>query len=275
MNSLSWLRGWWVFLLFPLPAIIESLGGDFVQRWQDRDIHQHIRVSLAELENSSTALVERIRFLYVFPEHTFLNNSEITALLAQNKNDSRVIYYGSKSTPYITISAQSIDQKRHLAHEFLEGYKPFDVDNVMMPLYVLAQRKTYLLDSVQYPGKTDVWQSSRQAFLYTRGDCEDHAIALADWLIEMNHDARVVVGTAKGQGHAWVVLFKDGKEFLLEATSKRGVGRATPYPLASLFSEYQPLFMFNRQMFWVNQKPESHRRYSGLHWVKTSRYDAN
>ena len=60
----------------------------------------------------------------------------------------------------------------------------------MTPLYTLAQRKRYQLDAKQYAGRSEVWQTSRQAFFYPRGDCEDHAIALADWLIEMGEDAR-------------------------------------------------------------------------------------
>ena len=67
----------------------------------------------------------------------------------------------------------------------------------------------------------EIWQNSRQAYLHTRGDCEDHAIILADWLIALGHDARVVLGNHRGGGHAWVVLFQDGREMILEATSKK------------------------------------------------------
>ena len=169
------------------------------------------------------------------------------------------------------ISAQAIDRRQHLANTFLEGYEPFKVDNPALPLYVIARRKRYEFDRIQYSGREDVWQSSRQAFFYPRGDCEDHAILLADWLISMGEDARVVLGEMQGEGHAWVVLFKDGKEYLLEATQKRGLSRNKPYPLAQLFTDYRPKYMFNREDFWEKTATKVSTSYAGKSWKKKSR----
>ncbi len=169
-----------------------------------------------------------------------------------------------------TMSAQGVDKKQHLVNSYLEGFQPFPTENVATPLYVLAQRKQYLLDEQQYPGRPEVWQSSRQAYYYGRGDCEDHAIALADWLIEMGEDARVVVGDMDGNGHAWVVLLKNGREYLLEATRKNRVNRNSAYPLTSLHRDYHPEYMFNREFFWENTGSKYTTDYSSQQWRKRS-----
>ena len=89
------------------------------------------------------------------------------------------------------------------------------VANPVLALYTVARRKRYQYDHITYPGRSEVWQSSQQAFYSAVGDCEDHAILLADWLIGLGYDARVAVGDYDGAGHAWVVLFAEGQEFLL------------------------------------------------------------
>ncbi|MDP2228817.1 MAG: transglutaminase domain-containing protein [Moraxellaceae bacterium] len=165
--------------------------------------------------------------------------------------------------------APDISRHFHFVNGYLEGFSPFPVENVWTPLTILARRKSYELDERLYGGRQEVWQSSQQAYHYTRGDCEDHALLLADWLISMGHDARVVLGTVHGNGHAWVILFRDGREFLLEATSKSPRKR---YPLASLLPEYRPAMMFNREHFWVNTQKRPTTDYSGPHWALRSRF---
>ena len=86
----------------------------------------------------------------------------------------------------------------------------------------------------------------------------------------MGEDARVVVGDWADIGHAWVVLFKDGKEYLLEATKKSGLGRNKPYPLTDLFTEYHPKYMFNQGEFWVNTGSVYTTDYSSRNWEKRS-----
>ena len=213
--------------------------------------------------------------LFILPIRKRRSESQLNRMLRKwDHHDGPVYYWLSEKYDNLiyTMSALGIDGRQHLAHAYLEGYEPFVTDNVMIPLYALAQRKSYQLDKRNYWGKEDVWQTSRQAFYYTRGDCEDHAIVLADWLSMMGEDARVVIGEWGDGGHAWVILFRDGKEFLLEATRKNGLGRNQPYPLASLHPEYRPRFMFNHEYFWVNTGSPHTRRYSGPAWIKSSRY---
>jgi len=172
----------------------------------------------------------------------------------------------------VTASAPGLDRKHHFVNSYLVGFKPFDTEHIWVPLYTLAVRKRYQYDHVQYSSYNEVWQNSRQAFYYTRGDCEDHALILADWLIALGHDARVVVGTYSGQGHAWVILFKDGREYLLEATSKRKQRSFNAYKLAALQTEYQPVYQFNREKFWFNMGNKYTTRYSGDNWKYKSKF---
>ncbi len=172
----------------------------------------------------------------------------------------------------VTMTAIGVDRRHHFVNAYLEGFQPFRTEQLWVPLYTIAHKLEYQRDHQQYPGGQDVWQSSRQAFYNTRGDCEDHALALADWLMSMGYDARVVLGRARREYHAWVVLFHEEREFLLEATSKRKKMDWSLYPLAGLQTDYQPEYMFNRRYFWTNQGSAFTTRYSGSQWLKQSRY---
>ncbi len=183
-----------------------------------------------------------------------------------------IYFWNWGGVQHATASAMGIDRRHHFANSYLVGYAPFESQHVWVPLYTLAMRKRYEYDRIQYSGLQDVWQNSRQAFFYTRGDCEDHAIILADWLISMGVDARVVVGDHREQGHAWVVFFDNGKAYLLEATSKRRVRRMGAIPLASMMPAYHPTHMFNREKFWVNTGTRFTTRYSGPQWKLKSRF---
>lgn len=166
--------------------------------------------------------------------------------------------------------APGTDQAHHFVNAYLVGFAPFETDNLFAPVYTLSRIKTYQLDRESYTGFQELWQTSREAFYYKRGDCEDHALALADWLIEMGEDARVVAGEYEGEGHAWVIMIKDGKQYLFEATDKRpGLQRLA---LASMHPKYQPRWMFNREHFWFNTGSIRTVDYLGPKWQKRSRY---
>lgn len=172
----------------------------------------------------------------------------------------------------VTASARGLDQKHHFANSYLVGFRPFKTRQLWVPLYTLAIRKEYQYDHLQYAGLADIWQTSRQAFYQKRGDCEDHAILLADWLIELGVDARVVLGTHNGQGHAWVVAVVDDREYLLEATSKRRLSSWQALPLAALAEGYEAEFQFNRNFFWARKDATPTRKYRGSHWIKKSQF---
>ncbi|WP_448555882.1 transglutaminase domain-containing protein [Thalassotalea montiporae] len=174
----------------------------------------------------------------------------------------------------ISLSAMGLDWQHHFANSYLVGIRPFKVENKWLPLYTIAQMKTYQTDKLQH-SVPELWQNSAQAYTMPRGDCEDHAIILADWLISEGIDARVVGGKYKGGGHAWVMAILDDQEFILEATSKRKTKHWNHYPLASLAAHYQPEFMFNRTQFWLNEKPQVTDNYRGLHWREMSYFKSD
>ncbi|NVJ60174.1 MAG: transglutaminase domain-containing protein [Gammaproteobacteria bacterium] len=171
-----------------------------------------------------------------------------------------------------TTSALSVDRRHYFVNSYLVNYEPFKTSQPWVPYLTLVHRKKYQYDHVTYPGMQDVWQNSQQSFMNTRGDCEDHAIALADWLIAMGIDARVVLGEYKNGGHAWVVANHDGTNYLLEATDKRMKSLWRAFPLARYETDYHPKVMFNRDYLWVNESVLPTTSYSGEHWVLKSRF---
>jgi hypothetical protein len=74
-------------------------------------------------------------------------------------------------------------------------------------------------------GRRDYWQYPAGFEELRRGDCEDHALWAWRKLIELGHEAELMVGRRDSQAanedwHAWVVFSENGSRFLLEATSK-------------------------------------------------------
>ncbi len=168
-------------------------------------------------------------------------------------------------------AAMGVDKNHYFANSYLLGFEPYKTRKLWQPLVTLALKKSYQFDHEQHGANwKDVWQNSQQAYFYSHGDCEDHAILLADWLISMGYDARVAIGRIPTGGHAWVILFYDGKEYLLESTSKRPQRSVSNYTLARYAPDYQPEYMFNRERFWVNTGPKLTTRYSGQNWRLTA-----
>ena len=154
---------------------------------------------------------------------------------------------GQYDSKKIEVFSKGMDGKEHPANAYLLGFVPFRTSQFWLPLLAVSLRVRYMRDDIITPGD-DTWQTSLQTYRRMWGDCEDHAILLADWMIGLGYDARVVLGNVRGEGHAWVVLYKDGNEYLLESTDKASRRR---YPLVSLHPEYVPVAMFNREHFWA------------------------
>lgn len=230
-------------------------------------------ISIAALEaklgtsQSGSALILREQFLLAESDiQDFLDGAGVS-----EEEFASVWIWNDRSQRAAIASAPGQDGEHHFSNSYLVGILPFATDNKWLPLYALDKRKKYQLDSDQY-GRTEVWQTSAEAFVELRGDCEDHAIVLADWLISLGVDARVVLGVFEGEGHAWVVAFTNDQTFLLEATEKRRYKAWSHYPLAELTSGYEPQFMFDRTTFWVNQGNPGTRDYRGTHWSESAHF---
>ncbi|MGD9369398.1 MAG: transglutaminase domain-containing protein [Desulfobacteraceae bacterium] len=239
----------------------------------DAEIQQKINESVNDLPPSGYTALNRPGHVFAKGTLRAFTEKDLHRLIKQNpKSTGRVAVWRWNRVHTATLSAQGIDRRHHFANSYLVGYQPFETRRIWVPLHTLALRKHYEYDHLQYSGLKDVWQNSQQAYYYTRGDCEDHAMILADWLIEMGLDARVVLGTYKEYGHAWVVFILNGKTYLQEATSKRKTRSMRGIPTAALKVNYHPQFQFNRDSFWVNTGSRFTTAYTGRQWELRSRF---
>lgn len=166
------------------------------------------------------------------------------------------------------FAAYGSDGKPYFSNGFLIGFAPYKINTIWEPMQTISQRLKYAYDKDLFGGSREIWQTSKEAYSRLRGDCEDHAFVLADWLIQMGYDARVAIGTYKNSGHAWVVLFYNNQEFLIETTSKNK--HFKHYPLAKLVGSYKPIAMFNQESYW--RKIDSNFRDYKNGWKKTSTF---
>jgi hypothetical protein len=223
---------------------------------------------LHSLKSKHDPFESKNSYIKVLEDGSLFLEKQIQKYLTVNQiyNSAYVAYWSFNKRIPVIASAFGTDHLHHFVNHYLIGYEPFKADQLWIPHYTIALRLKYQLDANQYGGLKEVWQNSKQAFFNTRGDCEDHAIVLADWLIAMGLDARVVLGTYENNGHAWVVVFKDSKVFLLEATNKQKRKRWDHYPLADFETKYHPTCMFNRDYFWLNTGSVYTTRYTGNSW---------
>ncbi|MFA5260365.1 MAG: transglutaminase family protein [Candidatus Omnitrophota bacterium] len=197
---------------------------------------------------------------YLSDPASFFNQDEFSKKSAAYSYDATKINWYAKST----------DGQSYPSNAYLLGFIPFRTRQYWLPLLAVSLRVQYSRDD-EIKVNEDIWQTAPETYVNMAGDCEDHAILLADWMMGLGYDARVVIGTFKGELHAWVELFKDGKEYLLEATDKASRRR---YPLVSLHPEYVPLFMFNRDHFWavITERRGWRNMSSKKDWVELSEF---
>jgi len=113
----------------------------------------------------------------------------------------------------------------------------------------------YFFDA-EHLGHTDYWQNPEH-FLTTlgRGDCEDYALASNSLLEAKGYDSVVVLGTMKGEGHAWTETIIDGKAYLTDNNVRdllipRDVAYSQlGYSPQSMFGDDLPLGTYNPD--WV------------------------
>ncbi|GHA15863.1 hypothetical protein GCM10008090_26880 [Arenicella chitinivorans] len=184
---------------------------------------------------------------------------------------SASFYLSDRQQRIINYVATGIDHRPYFSNSYLVGFVPFETDSIWVPLATLSMRKRYVLDHVQHgPGMTDIWQNSEQAYYYGHGDCEDHAVLLADWLIGLGYDARVVIGEIPQGGHAWVVLFMADNTYVLEATDKRKPTSINDFIPAARATQYRPRMQFNRTEFWENTGSTMTVDYRDSKWLRRS-----
>lgn len=172
---------------------------------------------------------------------------------------------------YAVVAADE-DGKFRYVNEFLTGYAPpavfakdqSRVHQLFTIWSAVHANCVYTKDPGARKEATDRWQTSLETQRLGKGDCEDSAIYLCDWLLSQNFQARVALGRYGDLGgHAWVVVKLDDKEYLLESTE----GRPDPSnpPLVSrVGSRYVPEIMFDRYGLYVRTTPG--QTWKGDYW---------
>lgn len=157
------------------------------------------------------------------------------------------------------------------AMEFLEGFSlpappkttaSSDEEKILALWRVVAERCEYELDQDRADdsgdGNREVWKTSAETWAEASGDCEDTSILLADVLIEAGFEARVAIGWNGNIGqHAWVVVKAGDRQYLLETTLQKDIGREDLSEVAAAASFYQPEQLFDReQIYFSTARPE-------------------
>lgn len=267
--SILWrICGIIVLLIFMLSGFLSNRNEQTITTIYIPDIPEIPPVTLNDTsywgKNSGSVTSEDGRFTFSAEEF-----AKATASM-YGKTDKNVLYWTNVDGSNV-VSAKGTDMHQHFVSGYLSNYKPFDTDHLGIPLQTLAMRKQYMLDEKQYGGQMDVWQYSIEAYSNTRGDCEDHSIILCDWLNSLGYETRVACGTYDTEGHAWVVLYMDGKEYILEATQKSNLSGNGNYPLAVLQPRYHPDFMFDGEYFYI-PKTKGEHSHSKDRWKVSSKY---
>ena len=210
--------------------------------------------------------------------HNLYDNNflKLNNQIYKDKHYNSILGWNSSKKQRYAFAAPSTSSEYYFVNAYLNGYVPYKTESVWQPLEVLRLYFKYKKDDVIYNKRPEVWQTSKESFINLRGDCEDHAITLADWLIGQGYDARVAIGTVKFRsqpvgGHAWVILFQDNKEYILEATRKQ---KWNLLPLASTLTNYFPTQMFNREDIWTNTGSDKTTKYAGKMWIKSGKFIA-
>lgn len=172
---------------------------------------------------------------------------------------------------YAVIAADSRGRFRYV-NEFLTGYSPpakFPRDQSrIQELFTIWKAVhshcAYTRDPAARKKDTDCWQTAVETQNLQRGDCEDSAIFLSDWLISRGFQARMALGRYGDMGgHAWCVVHLDGNDYLLESTEAEP-DPSNP-PLAdSIGSRYVPEVLFDSQAIYV--RANSRQSWNGNYW---------
>lgn len=171
------------------------------------------------------------------------------------------------------VLAPDEDGHFRFANEYLTGFQPparyaEDASKLheMFTIWnaVIASCR-YSKDSTKGAPNRDCWQTAVETLVRGKGDCEDSAILLADWLISRGFDARVALGRYGDIGqHAWCVVRLDNVEYLLESTEGAPKNDKLPF-VHEVGARYVPETLFDRDNIYVRSKP--HDRFDGSYWA--------
>ena len=216
MNPLSTfpLRLKLLFCIFGLFVFLDTVYGN-----RNLDLptytyqhHDHPRIGTIQHKISRLTLsTEKINNTYIYKN-----------LLAKyNTIGGFPIYDQDKNL--FTFIFPSVQLDFHSPQAYLLKVNPFKITTPSDAHHYIAQKIRYSRDKTQH-SVLEAWQTSKQITKRLRGDCEDHAILLADWLNMTQFKAFVECGkykvNRKWEGHCWVVYASNNQELLIESTQK-------------------------------------------------------
>ena len=172
------------------------------------------------------------------------------------------------------LDAFAPDDQGHFrrVNEYLQGYEPpahYSAEsNKLHELYTIWAAVVgnchYSKDTSDRYTTRDAWQFPLQTISRGKGDCEDSALLLADWLISRGFEVRVALGRYGDMGqHAWCVAKVDGIDYLLEST-EGSPNPDKPAYAADVGARYVPELLFDRTTIYVRAKPRE--RFDGSYW---------
>ncbi|HEB79237.1 MAG TPA: hypothetical protein ENI79_02015 [Rhodospirillales bacterium] len=134
--------------------------------------------------------------------------------------------------------------------KFLDGIRDKDPMTQVKEVNRIMNRAPYILDSNNW-GKEDYWASPGE-FLSRNGDCEDYAITkyISLKLLGFKLDQLRVVALKDLNlkiGHAILVVFLNGKTYVLDNQIKRVVESKT-------IRHYLPIFSINGKNWWRHRQ---------------------
>lgn len=130
--------------------------------------------------------------------------------------------------------------------EFLKGLKGKPAMEQVEAINTYMNRARYIVDPVNW-GEKDYWATPHE-FMKKFGDCEDYAIAKYMSLRHLGwkKDTLRVVAVKDLNlkiGHAILIVYLDGKKYVLDNQIKQVVEAKT-------VRHYQPIFSINEQAWW-------------------------
>lgn len=170
-------------------------------------------------------------------------------------------YKDKNIKPFIFMKAT--DEKLYFANAYFLSYTPFIPNNIF---YVASYLSSHLKNKTNRYKLTHNFKTSKQAYKARLVSSEENALIMADWLITLGYDARVVVGTFKQNKHAWVLLNNLNNFYILDATN---IGKRKRFPLAATLPNYHPKYMYNHINIWINKGSSFTTNYSSDNWVES------
>ena len=84
-----------------------------------------------------------------------------------------------------------------------------------------TSRITYIFDNFQNSGILDFWQFPFETEYLRGGDCEDSSILRSLWARNLGFNVKLALGFWGEVGHAFPLLYENGKIYVVEATSNK------------------------------------------------------